>query len=937
MKLKLLSVAVSAIMLSACGSSSTEADKNTSPIFSQAEFTLSLQEDNSASITVSASDADAQTLTYSIANAPANGIAELDPSTGKIDYTPNDNFFGEDSLEVAVTDGTETVKTVLKINVESVNDAPVIEIDKVLISGAEVKKGLVSATDIEQDLLTYSITHSPENGELEINSQTGEITYTPQSLTVAEDKFELTVTDSNGASVSKEIAIATGLTTNADRAYYYYASSHSHLKRAESMLPQVKDDVNLGLLNANLASGYAAAGLTKEVGRFLTESAIVKEEQLAYALLSVSNHYNNQGLYTEANAFRLRANNLYTKHIADKGLANFSSNDQMFFDALAISYRQAGEFELANQSFNILDILFKTILDSDATTQALRLVFAFRDSVDSEIEYWQSSRIESDKLRAVEMNDRLYGYSKLIAAREVRNDRNGNLGKFYHSVRQVALGFVIDNYIKLGELEAAKLALLDGLALHGVAGIDENYPIVADEHADVTHAEYPFGLVNMATRFVVLYPELSVEDILAVKYDETSFFRSMLIDDAEEARLMASVRNATNKDDVLQKVLNTRDDENLRPLFTDLLAFNASNPGAAAILIEQGEYEAAGKFVIEALNVLKDEKYITQNIDVTTFVTGATGCNLVLNTFMALNRLTAEQKYNTYAIDALATCRDIANTHYSTPQGTDVLIEDVAQAHLDLIKHHGLLGQESQAESVIAKVKASIQAYDEKELSEKTKDTMQLAVSLARGGMHIKANQYLAEAIALIKQLENNIDAEYQFISTNEFFDESSYRDLNFVALQSAIKQSAGQNNNFAAELNKANALWAELVTWNIARLDVNGSVQQKATFYTVFSDQLIKLGQFEQALALKDKSGLGEVEIDSIINQVANALSVLNQFVTTNIATVDTDGDGKANFFAPFATEQMITDSGIELDLDSDNDGVNDDQDAYPLDASKK
>ncbi|RXE98459.1 hypothetical protein [Pseudoalteromonas phenolica] len=104
-----------------------------------------------------------------------------------------------------------------------------------------------------------------------------------------------------------------------------------------------------------------------------------------------------------------------------------------------------------------------------------------------------------------------------------------------------------------------------------------------------------------------------------------------------------------------------------------------------------------------------------------------------------------------------------------------------------------------------------------------------------------------------------------------------------------------------------------------------------------MFSDQLIKLDQFEQALALKDKSGLGEVEIDSIINQVANALSVLNQFVTTNIATVDTDGDGKANFFAPFATEQMITDSGIELDLDSDNDGVNDDQDAYPLDASKK
>ncbi|RXE98460.1 hypothetical protein [Pseudoalteromonas phenolica] len=71
---------------------------------------------------------------------------------------------------------------------------------------------------------------------------------------------------------------------------------------------------------------------------------------------------------------------------------------------------------------------------------------------------------------------------------------------------------------------------------------------------------------------------------------------------------------------------------------------------------------------------------------------------------------------------------------------------------------------------MIAKVKASIQAYDEKELSEKVEDMMQLAVSLARGGLHTKANQSLAEAIVLIKQLETNIDAEYQFILTRDFF-----------------------------------------------------------------------------------------------------------------------------------------------------------------------
>jgi len=65
---------------------------------------------------------------------------------------------------------------------------------------------------------------------------------------------------------------------------------------------------------------------------------------------------------------------------------------------------------------------------------------------------------------------------------------------------------------------------------------------------------------------------------------------------------------------------------------------------------------------------------------------------------------------------------------------------------------------------------------------------------------------------------------------------------------------------------------------------------------------------------------------------QIAKAYSSLDAFTDTTVASVDTDRDGKPDFFNPLATTEEIAASGLELDDDCDGDGIPDSEDHRPL-----
>jgi hypothetical protein len=70
--------------------------------------------------------------------------------------------------------------------------------------------------------------------------------------------------------------------------------------------------------------------------------------------------------------------------------------------------------------------------------------------------------------------------------------------------------------------------------------------------------------------------------------------------------------------------------------------------------------------------------------------------------------------------------------------------------------------------------------------------------------------------------------------------------------------------------------------------------------------------------------------------NDNDGVLDVNDDFYKNAAASVDTDSDGKPDSFHESCDVTCVADSGLELDLDDDGDGVEDNSDAFPLDTSE-
>lgn len=97
------------------------ASSNSTPIANAQSVTT--DEDVNVAITLSGTDADGDSLSYTIITQPVNGI--LSGTAPDLTYTPNANFNGGDSFTFVVNDGTaDSVEATVTITVNPVNDVP---------------------------------------------------------------------------------------------------------------------------------------------------------------------------------------------------------------------------------------------------------------------------------------------------------------------------------------------------------------------------------------------------------------------------------------------------------------------------------------------------------------------------------------------------------------------------------------------------------------------------------------------------------------------------------------------------------------------------------------------------------------------------------------------------------------------------------------------
>jgi len=169
---------------------------------------VSTDEDSAVSITLTGSDADGDTLTYSVDSGPSHGT--LAGTAPNLTYDPDLNYNGPDSFTFTVNDGTvDSEPATVGITVAAVNDRPAAADDAATtnedtpVTTANV---LANDTDVDGDTLTVSTFTQPAHGTV-TSLGDGAFTYTPNPNFNGTDSFTYTASDGEGGTDTATVSI----------------------------------------------------------------------------------------------------------------------------------------------------------------------------------------------------------------------------------------------------------------------------------------------------------------------------------------------------------------------------------------------------------------------------------------------------------------------------------------------------------------------------------------------------------------------------------------------------------------------------------------------------------------------------------------------------------------------------------------------------------
>ena len=228
--------------------------------------TITTNEDTATSSTLVATDADNNSLTYSIVGSPSHGtISGFDASTGAFTYTPNSGYAGSDSFTFKANDGAaESNVATVSVTVTAVNHAPVATDASVTTAEDTPIAITLPATDSDGDTLTYSTTTSPTHGIL--GTIVGNVvTYTPDANFNGSDAFSFMASDgtldSNIATISISVTAVNDAPVALDDSYGTSEDTPLTVAAASGVLAN-DSDVDGDSLTAALVSGPSHGTLT---------------------------------------------------------------------------------------------------------------------------------------------------------------------------------------------------------------------------------------------------------------------------------------------------------------------------------------------------------------------------------------------------------------------------------------------------------------------------------------------------------------------------------------------------------------------------------------------------------------------------------------------------------------------------------------------------
>ena len=213
------------------------------------------------SVTVSATDADGDGLSYSKVSGPDD--VAVNSNTGQVSWVTGNDDVGSYSITVSASDGELSDSTVFAVTVNNGNRAPVIsEVADQVVTAGDTMSIIVSATDADGDALTYSKVSGPSG--VTVNSSTGQVSWVTGNDDVG--SYSITVSASDGELSDSTVFAVT--VNNGNQSPQIVVSGNTSIKYSEGLALVISvsdpdgDNVSVNIENLPVGALYSEANST---------------------------------------------------------------------------------------------------------------------------------------------------------------------------------------------------------------------------------------------------------------------------------------------------------------------------------------------------------------------------------------------------------------------------------------------------------------------------------------------------------------------------------------------------------------------------------------------------------------------------------------------------------------------------------------------------
>jgi VCBS repeat-containing protein len=171
-------------------------------------FSVTLPEDTSTNIVLSGTDVEGDPLTFHVVDWPAHGT--LSGDCPELVYTPDANYFGDDSFTYGAFDGSTFSEqaAAVAITITPVSDPPVATPKSVTLPEDTSTNIVLSGTDVDGDALGFMIVTIPAHGTLNGSGGSGaNLVYTPAANYHGPDSFTFRAFDGHVFSATATVTI----------------------------------------------------------------------------------------------------------------------------------------------------------------------------------------------------------------------------------------------------------------------------------------------------------------------------------------------------------------------------------------------------------------------------------------------------------------------------------------------------------------------------------------------------------------------------------------------------------------------------------------------------------------------------------------------------------------------------------------------------------